>query len=72
MCFSFYQLIAMDGHGVYVWTAVVITLVVLVGLIVKPLSQHRKALQAIAQEIELQQLMKSTASQQEVTDAPDS
>ena len=66
---NLYQLITMDGHGVYVWTATVVTLAVLVSLIVTPLRQHRKTLQIIAREIELEQLVKTTASQQEATDA---
>ena len=39
---SVQQLIAMDGHGVYVWSAFIISLSVMVGLVVKPLCQKKQ------------------------------
>ena len=37
-------LIAMEGHGPYVWSAYAITLIVLVGLVVAPLRRRRQFL----------------------------
>jgi len=41
---SIEALIAMGGHGPYVWSAYSITLVVLVGLVVAPLRRRRQFL----------------------------
>ena len=38
---SLQQLIFMDGHGIYVWSALVISLAVLAGLIIMPLCQKK-------------------------------
>ena len=39
---SFAELMAMDGHGPYVWAAYGITLVTLVALVVQPLAAKRR------------------------------
>ena len=39
---SFAELMAMDGHGPYVWAAYAITLVTLVALVVQPLAAKRR------------------------------
>ena len=41
---SFSALLAMDGHGSFVWAAYAIATVVLVGLVVTPLQKKRRFL----------------------------
>jgi heme exporter protein D len=41
----------MDGHGIYVWSAVILSLLVLVWLIVVPLLSRRALLKDIARDI---------------------
>jgi len=64
---SLQQLMVMDGHGVYVWSAVTVSVSVLIGLIVKPLRQHRAAIKTIARELDLENTSRLTAT--EVSDA---
>ncbi|MDG0971360.1 MAG: heme exporter protein CcmD [Porticoccaceae bacterium] len=45
------QLFVMDGHGVFVWTAVLVSLVVMLWLIVKPLADSRSALKDVSGDI---------------------
>jgi heme exporter protein D len=65
---SIQQLIYMDGHGVYVWSAFLISVVVMLVLVVKPLSQTKKEFNNISLHIKLQQVNKE-AMQQEDSDA---
>jgi len=51
---SFQQLVFMGGHGVYVWSSVYISLVVLGGLILKPLCQKKQMFKNIQVQIDLQ------------------
>ena len=39
---SFQQFLLMDGHGPYVWLAVIVSVAVLIGLVVSPLKQQKK------------------------------
>jgi heme exporter protein D len=48
---SFQDLLTMDGHGIYVWSAVILSLLVLVWLIVVPLLSRRALLKDIARDI---------------------
>ena len=48
---SFQDLLAMDGHGIYVWSAVILSLLVLVWLIVVPLLSRRALLKDIARDV---------------------
>lgn len=41
----------MDGHGIYVWSTVVATLVVLIWLVVTPILSRRALLKEIARDI---------------------
>jgi heme exporter protein CcmD len=41
---SLYSFLNMAGHGIYVWSVVVITVIVLSGLIIWPLRAHSLAL----------------------------
>jgi len=48
---SLQQLLTMDGHGFYVWTAVLVSMVVMLWLIVSPLLDSRRALKDVARDI---------------------
>lgn len=48
---SFQDLLTMDGHGIYVWSAVILSLLVMVWLIVVPLLSRRALLKDIARDI---------------------
>ncbi|MDA0794969.1 MAG: heme exporter protein CcmD [Proteobacteria bacterium] len=57
------QMLTMDGHGVYVWSAVIVTLIIIIGLIVRPLLQHKVALNQIAQDLAREKLRKEVAGE---------
>lgn len=65
---SLQQLVFMDGHGIYVWSALIISLTVMVGLVVKPLCQKKQEFKNIQLHIKLQQVNQA-ATQKEATDA---
>ena len=65
---SLQQLVFMDGHGIYVWSAFIISLTVMVGLVVKPLCQKKQEFKNIQLHIKLQQVDQA-ATQKEATDA---
>ncbi len=44
---SFSQLLAMEGHGPYVWSAYAITLVTLIALVAQPLAAKRRQLREL-------------------------
>jgi len=62
---SIQQLIYMDGHGVYVWSAFCISIVVMVGLIVKPLYQKKQELKNIRLHIRLQEVNREAIRQED-------
>ncbi len=45
------QLLAMDGHGPFVWTAVLVSLAVMLWLIIKPLADSEAAQKDVARDI---------------------
>ncbi len=45
------QVLEMDGHGPYVWTAVLVSLAVMVWLVGKPLADSRAAQKDVARDI---------------------
>ena len=57
------QMLTMDGHGVYVWSAVIVTLIIIIGLIVRPLLQHKVALNQIAKDLAREKLRKEVAGE---------
>ena len=65
---SLQQLVFMDGHGIYVWSAFIISLTVMVGLVVKPLCQKKQEFKNIQLHIKLQQVNQA-ATQKEESDA---
>ena len=65
---SLQQLVFMDGHGIYVWSAFIISLTVMVGLVVKPLCQKKQEFKNIQLHTKLQQVNQA-ATQKEATDA---
>lgn len=48
---NFQDLLRMDGHGIYVWSAVVISLLILAWLIVAPILSRRALLKEVARDI---------------------
>ena len=48
---SLQQLLTMDGHGPYVWTAVLVSMAVMLWLIVSPLLDSRRALKDVTRDI---------------------
>jgi heme exporter protein D len=48
---SMETLLSMDGHGVFVWTAYLITMVVIAGIFIAPLRRKRKFLLQLAGEL---------------------
>jgi heme exporter protein CcmD len=61
----------MGGHGIYVWSAYAISLMVMIGLIIKPYYQTKREINHIRLYIKLQQVNK-TAAEHEDPDASDS
>ena len=48
-------LINMDGHGVYVWTSVAVTLAVMLWLVIAPLISQGRLLKEVSRDIQRQQ-----------------
>lgn len=72
MTFQFDSLQAflhMDGHGVFVWSVMAISLAVFVGLVVWPLRAHR---QALLEQQRLARIDAARRKQQPVSSAPTS
>ena len=57
---DFQSFLLMDGHGIYVWSALIITLLVMVWLIVSPLISRRALLKEVARDIQREQDRQST------------
>jgi len=53
-------MLEMSGHGEYVWTAVLVSLLIMAWLLVKPLQQHQDSLRAIARQHRREQQRQST------------
>ena len=49
---SFQDLLTMDGHGIYVWSTVIVTLIVMVWLLVAPILSRRALLKEVARDIQ--------------------
>ncbi|MDG2502770.1 MAG: heme exporter protein CcmD [Porticoccaceae bacterium] len=45
------QLLAMEGHGPFVWTAVVVSLAVMIRLVTKPMADSKAAQKDVARDI---------------------
>ena len=52
---NFAALINMDGHGVYVWTSVAVTLAVMLWLVIAPLISQGRLLKEVSRDIQRQQ-----------------
>ena len=48
---TFQDLLTMDGHGTYVWSAVIISLLILAWLIVAPILSRRALLKEVVRDI---------------------
>jgi heme exporter protein CcmD len=57
---SLQGMLEMSGHGEYVWTAVLVSLLVMACLLVKPLQQHQDSLRAIARQHRREQQRQTT------------
>ncbi len=51
----------MAGHGIYVWTAVLVTLALIAWLIINPLLQRRHVIEEIAQDVARGQLRQNAS-----------
>ena len=51
--------IAMDGHGFYVWSAVIVAALISAWLIISPLIRLRQVIKDIAQEVAKENIHKS-------------
>jgi heme exporter protein D len=49
---SVYEILAMGGHGLYVWLAVTVSVAVLVALLVVPWQRHTRALNQVRLRLE--------------------
>ena len=56
---NFQDFLVMDGHGIYVWSALIITLLVMAWLIVSPLISRRALLKEVARDIQREQVRQS-------------
>ena len=52
---SFESLLYMEGHGVFVWPAYLITIVMLLFMVISPLRRKKKILERLAGELKRQQ-----------------
>ena len=52
---NFAALINMDGHGIYVWVSVAVTLATMLWLSVAPLISQRRLLKEVSRDIQRQQ-----------------
>ena len=64
---SLAEFIAMDGHGVYVWSCTLIALIILNALVIHPLWLQRGQKQKIRTRLQLQ---RSQAKRHERTSSP--
>jgi heme exporter protein D len=48
---SLHALLTMDGHGAYVWTAYLVTLVVIAAVLLAPLRRRQRCLRGLAAEL---------------------
>jgi heme exporter protein D len=55
---NFAALIAMEGHGPYVWSAYAIALVVLLGLVLTPLRKRRQLMTQLRMQLRREQSAK--------------
>ncbi|MAH72929.1 MAG: heme exporter protein CcmD [Cellvibrionales bacterium TMED49] len=51
---TFYEIIDMGGHGVFVWTAVSVSLLIFLTLIVLPVAEHSRILKNIELTMEFE------------------
>jgi heme exporter protein D len=58
---SLQDLLIMDGHGIYVWSTVIVTLLVMVWLLVAPMLSRRALLKEVARDI-LRERARQTSS----------
>ena len=55
------EMLHMAGHGIYVWTAVLVTLALIAWLIINPLLQRRHVIKEIAQDVTREQLRQNAS-----------
>lgn len=53
----------MAGHGIYVWTAVLVTLALIAWLIINPLLQRRHVIKEISQDVSREQLRQNASGE---------
>ena len=57
------EMLHMAGHGIYVWTAVLVTLALIAWLIINPLLQRRHVIEEIVQDIAREQLRQNASGE---------
>ena len=48
---SFQALLTMNGHGIYVWPAYLITIVVIMAVLIAPVRRSNRLLEQLAEEL---------------------
>ena len=48
---SFQALLTMNGHGIYVWPAYLITIVVIMAVLIAPVRRRNRLLEQLAEEL---------------------
>ena len=59
------EMLEMAGHGQYVWTAVLVSLLVMAWLLVRPLQLHRANLKSIARQLRREQRRRGAGEEQQ-------
>jgi heme exporter protein D len=60
-----HALLTMDGHGVYVWTAYLVTVVVIAAVLLAPVRRRKRFLLQLAAELKRKQGMSGVGSREE-------
>ncbi len=61
---SFAEFIDMGGHGFYVWSCYLVTLVIFLGLYLSINSQHKKLIKQLKRRYQRETLMQTSQSEQ--------
>jgi len=66
---SFEALLHMNGHGVYVWSSLAVTLAAMLWLVIAPLFKQRALLQEVNRDIQRQQDRERAAKTASLSDS---
>ena len=62
---SLHSLLIMDGHGVYVWTAYLVTIVLIAAVLLAPLRRRKRLLLQLAAELKRARGMTGAGAREE-------